>query len=144
MLAPVFYAASIYMVLGRLIRSVSGERFSVIRTTRMTKIFVAGDILALNVQGNAAEASPNVPWRQGLRMLYACSALIIVRSTFRIAEYIMGPDGYLLSHEWPMYTFDATLMFGAQVVYFLWFPDKFQSRRADDQSTMMRLVSNNH
>lgn len=179
------------MVLGRLIRSVNGERFSTIRTTRMTKVFVAGDILALNVQGNAAgltvkqstqkigqaiitvglfiqlilfglfvtaavvfhkrmrrevgkgpELRPDVPWRQGLKMLYTCSALIIVRSIFRIVEYTMGPDGYPLSHEWPAYTFDGSLMLAVQIIFVVWYPDKFQTRQSDIELTMMRLVSN--
>lgn len=144
----VLYAASIYMALGRLIRSVHGERFSIVRPSWMTKIFVSGDLIALNVQSigggltihadtrllgkyivvvglfiqligfgffvvaasvfhirmrryvaKGSEPSPDVPWRQGLKMLYACSALIVIRSVFRIIEYIMGLDGYLLSHE---------------------------------------------
>lgn len=35
----------------------------------------------------------NVPWRQGLRMLYVCCALIVVRSVFRVVEYAMGRRG---------------------------------------------------
>ncbi|KAL2444211.1 hypothetical protein ABEF95_015908 [Exophiala dermatitidis] len=201
-LAPVFYSASIYMVLSRLIRSVpGGERLSLIRpTSRLTKIFVWGDIVSLNVQGNGAgltvhqdkqklgqgivvaglflqlllfglfvavalvfdmrmrrrvhdndgvgasddhvlitatstSTSPNSssPWRQGLLMLYSCSALIMIRSIFRIVEYLSGVDGYLLSREWPMYAFDAGPMFAVQMIFLVWFPHKFHSRakRAD-------------
>ncbi|KAF3903374.1 hypothetical protein ABW20_dc0103949 [Dactylellina cionopaga] len=183
LLAPIFYAASIYMVLGRLIRSVHGDRFSIIRPTRLTKWFVFGDILSLNIQGNGAgltvskstklknigtyivivglfaqlvafgifvaaavvfhsrmrkdvkkkTSEPNplantVPWRQGLMMLYACSVFIIVRSIFRAIEYIQGVDGYLLTTAWPMYVFDASLMFFVQLVFFTWYPDKVQPR----------------
>ena len=180
LLAPVFYAASIYMMLGRLIRSVNSGHLSIIRPTRLTKLFVAGDVISLTVQGNAAgltvktntralgehiitaglliqlilfgffvvaavmfhvrmhraaakkpELRLDVPWRQGLRMLYACSALIIVRSVFRIIEYTMGVDGYLLSNEWPIYVFDALLMWAVQMVFLVWFPDKFQVGRGD-------------
>ncbi|RBQ94622.1 hypothetical protein VDGD_20309 [Verticillium dahliae] len=45
-----------------------------------------------------------------MMMLYATSALILVRCTFRIIDYIMGPEGYLLSNEWPLFVFDLTLM----------------------------------
>lgn len=180
LLAPVLYAASIYMVLGRLIRSVRGERFSLIRATWITKVFVIGDLLALNVQGNGAglasnekhqkvgeyiviggliiqlivfgffvvcargfhrrmgrcvaeegESNPDIPWRQGLNMLYACSALIAVRSIFRVVEYVMGVDSYLLANEWPMYVFDSTLMFGVQVIFFIWYPSKFVVKKDD-------------
>ncbi|PKS09635.1 hypothetical protein jhhlp_004254 [Lomentospora prolificans] len=54
LLAPVLYAASIYTVLGRLIRSVRGDRHSIVQPKWMTLIFVTGDFVALNVQGNAA------------------------------------------------------------------------------------------
>ncbi|KAH7129221.1 RTA1 like protein-domain-containing protein [Dactylonectria macrodidyma] len=181
LLAPVFYAASIYMVLGRLVLSVHGERCSIIRPTRMTKIFVAGDILSLTLQGNAAgltakastqkigeaiivsglfvqlvvfgffvvvamifhrrmgrqvakqpEFTTNVPWRQGLSMLYACSALIMVRSIFRVVEYLMGVDGYLLINEWPMYAFDSVLMLAVQIIFLIWFPNKFSQDGGHD------------
>ncbi|KAI9150617.1 Protein RTM1 [Paramyrothecium foliicola] len=184
-LAPVFYAASIYMVLGRLIRSVHGERLSLVSTRWLTKIFIAGDCLALMLQGNAVgltirvetqktgeiilitglfaqlvvfgffivvaalfqrrmnqdgmketQGRPNIPWEQGLRMLYGCSALIAVRSIFRVVEYIGGTEGYLLSNEWPLYVFDAALMWAVQVIFTFWFPDKFvvvPAERFDDR-----------
>lgn len=177
LLAPVLYAASIYMVLGRLIRGVHGEPFSLVPAKWLTWLFVLGDLLALNVQGNGAgltakqktkkvgqglviaglfvqliffgffmvvaavfhmrmrrslakepRSSSNVPWRQGLRMLYICSALIILRSIFRVVEYIMGTDGYPLTHEWTMYVFDAAPMWTVQVVFFIWFPDKLHGQ----------------
>jgi len=195
LLAPVLYAASIYMVLGRLVRGVHGERFSIVRPTRMTKLFVFGDILALNVQGNGAGLTanekyrqlgeylvigglfiqlivfgffvvaafvfhmrmrrniakeseskpnclPNIPWRQGLKMLYACSALIMVRSVFRVIEYVMGTDGYLLSTEWPMYVFDGVLMWTVQVIFFVWCPDTRQLQRGDSGEYGHVLVGN--
>lgn len=64
-------------------------------------------------------------------MLYVCSVLIMLRSVFRVIEYVMGVDGYLLSNEWSMYVFDAVLMWAVQVIFFVWFPDKFQFRRID-------------
>ncbi|KAK6346117.1 hypothetical protein TWF730_010448 [Orbilia blumenaviensis] len=176
-LAPVFYAASIYMVLRRLIRSINGDRFSVVPIRWLTWIFVAGDVIALSIQGNAVgltfkastqkigewiitaglivqvlifgffiyvcsifhvrmnrdlnenpRSGPHltIPWRAGLKMLYACSALIMVRSVFRVIEYVMGVDAYLLANEWPWYVFDAVLMFATQVIFVVWFPDQFK------------------
>lgn len=61
-------------------------------------------------------------WEMALKVLYSCSALIIVRSVFRVVEYIMGIDGYLLSHEWPMYIFDGLLMLFVQVIFLTAFP----------------------
>jgi hypothetical protein len=49
-------------------------------------------------------------WQRIMAMLYAVSAFIMVRSVFRVIEYVMGTDGYLLRHEWSLYVFDAVLM----------------------------------
>lgn len=54
LVAPALFAASIYMTLGRIIRSVKGERHSVIRVSRLTKTFVIGDVMSFLVQGGSA------------------------------------------------------------------------------------------
>lgn len=51
LLAPILFAASIYMVLGRLIRRTDSASLSIIRPTLVTKIFVAGDVFSFFVQG---------------------------------------------------------------------------------------------
>ncbi|KIX08706.1 uncharacterized protein Z518_03363 [Rhinocladiella mackenziei CBS 650.93] len=51
LLGPILFAASIYMILGRLIRSTHGERYSFVRTKWMTKIFVGGDVTCFLIQG---------------------------------------------------------------------------------------------
>ncbi|SPJ88924.1 related to protein RTA1 [Fusarium torulosum] len=51
LLAPALFAASIYMILGRLIRALDAEHLSLIRTRWLTKLFVLGDILSFVVQG---------------------------------------------------------------------------------------------
>lgn len=53
----------------------------------------------------------------------------MVRSIFRVVEYIMGHDSYLLANEWPLYIFDAVLMFFVIVLFKLevtWLPSKRQ------------------
>lgn len=54
LIPPAFFAATIYMTLGRIIRAVRGEHLSVIKATIITKVFVTCDVLSLVVQGNAA------------------------------------------------------------------------------------------
>ncbi|KAF9696052.1 hypothetical protein EKO04_006001 [Ascochyta lentis] len=51
LLAPALYAASIYMILGRLILLTGGERYSLVRRTWLTKIFVGGDVVSFMMQG---------------------------------------------------------------------------------------------
>ena len=51
-----------------------------------------------------------LPWRRHMYVLYVTSFLILVRSMFRLVEYVQGEDGYLLSREVFLYAFDAALM----------------------------------
>lgn len=51
LLGPALLAASIYMVLGRLVRLLEAERLSPIRANWLTKIFVLGDVLSFLTQG---------------------------------------------------------------------------------------------
>jgi hypothetical protein len=77
-----------------------------------------------------------VPWQRFLMVLYASSALILARSVFRIAEYGMGQDGVLLSHEYYLYIFDACFMFFSMVLFNIWHPSKIIGK------THMRTASN--
>ena len=201
-LAPIFYAASIHMCLSRIIRSSNGAHLSILQPRWITRIFLAGDLIALNVQGNGAGLTVNddpklskagqgivigglavqivvfffyigvasvwhkrmsvyvkqeqqvgeeteegrgeipdlPPWRSGLLMLYSCSALIMVRSVFRLIEYIQGPEGFLLGHEWPLYTFDTAPMLVVQIIYVIWFPGEFKAEMGERRKRWMRLL----
>lgn len=50
LVSPVLFSASIYMVLGRLIRFMGADHLSLIRPKLLTKIFVGGDIVAFLIQ----------------------------------------------------------------------------------------------
>ncbi|KAF2008816.1 RTA1 like protein [Aaosphaeria arxii CBS 175.79] len=176
LVAPALFAASVYMVLGRLIRSLNAENLSVVPVRWLTKIFVCGDIISFVVQGTGGgvmvtgdsmktgesiilgglfvqivifglfavtaaifhtrlrrqptEASlASSTWASTMVMLYIVSALIMVRSIFRVVEYIMGNDGYPLKNEWTLYVFDAVLMFGVMVVFAWRFPGGIVPRK---------------
>ncbi|KAI9899737.1 hypothetical protein N3K66_006198 [Trichothecium roseum] len=174
LLSPVLFAASVYMTLSRVIRAVGGERHALFRPARLTRVFVAGDVIAMSVQSGAAglmvvsslasvgqgivvaglafhvvvfgvffvaaalfhvrmrrdPAARHIPsriqWEQLLRALYVSSGLIMGRSIFRMIEFIMGHDGYLLSTEWPLYVFDAVPMLAVMVVFWWRFPSGVQ------------------
>ncbi|KAI0002377.1 RTA1 like protein-domain-containing protein [Xylariaceae sp. FL0662B] len=68
----------------------------------------------------------SIPWRKCLLMLYAASTLVIIRSVFRIVEYVFGNEGYPLSHEWMMYVFDSLLMFIVTLLFAVQFPSNLQ------------------
>ncbi|KAJ4298051.1 hypothetical protein N0V90_005950 [Kalmusia sp. IMI 367209] len=191
LVAPALFAASVYMVLGRLIRSLRAESYSVVSVRWLTKIFVCGDIISFVVQGTGggvmvtgnsmktgeriilgglfvqiiifglfvviaamfharlkrqptqASLDRSSTWRSTMVMLYMVSALIMVRSIFRVVEYIMGSDGYPLRNEWTLYVFDAVLMFGV-VAAFTWrflggvVPRKHSNRDAEEVSMQLQ------
>ncbi|KAF2727565.1 RTA1 like protein [Polyplosphaeria fusca] len=170
LLAPILFAAGIYMFLGRLIRASGYSDLSPVRTTWITKIFLFGDIFCFFVQAVGAgklikpknphdvESGQNIILgglvlqiiifaffvivtvifhrrfrnekvgtskdgmvEQQLWSLYICSLLISVRSIFRLAEYKGGQDGYLMKHEWPVYTFDVALMAAVMAISMNWY-----------------------
>lgn len=59
LLAPPLYAASIYMVLGRIISYVHAQHFSLVPLKWMTGIFVTGDVIAFVMQA-AGECTPYI------------------------------------------------------------------------------------
>lgn len=59
LLPPSLYAATIYMIYGRVVLLVNAPDASIIRPTRVTKIFVVGDVISFMIQlgGGGMEAS---------------------------------------------------------------------------------------
>jgi len=58
----------------------------------------------------AKSESSAFPWQKHMFTLYASSLLIMIRSIFRVIEFVQGNDGYISRHEWFLYVFDALLM----------------------------------
>lgn len=176
LVAPALFAASIYMILGRLIRSMSATSLSIVPVRWLTKIFVCGDIASFVVQASGAgvmvtadsmktgeniilgglfiqiiifglfgvtsavfhvrarryRPHSDLGWEKTMVMLYTVSALIMVRSIFRVVEYIMGHDGYPLKNEWTLYIFDAVLMFGVIMMLGWRYPDNLHPKKDGD------------
>ena len=59
--------------------------------------------------------SPEMPWKKYMYALFAVSALIVIRSLFRIIEYAQGNGGSIMRHEVLLYLFDSVLMFAVLV-----------------------------
>jgi hypothetical protein len=66
--------------------------------------------------------SSNIPWMRIMRLMYAISLMIMVRSIFRLVEYTQGMDGYCMHHEWTLYVFDSIPMALSAIVMVVWFP----------------------
>ncbi|KAF2179923.1 RTA1 like protein [Zopfia rhizophila CBS 207.26] len=190
LVAPALYAASIYMMLGRIIILTNGEIHSMVRLRWLTKIFVAGDVLSFVLQGagggimtggslesmhmgekiiigglvvqllffgfflvtsavfhvrmakfpTTKALSISMPWERQLYALYIASALIFVRSLFRLIEYAQGNDGYLISNEAYLYIFDAVLMFATMAVFAWIHPSEITARLSGGNGKAVRRV----
>ncbi|CAN9404379.1 unnamed protein product [Alternaria sp. RS040] len=172
LLAPILFAASVYMFLSRIVHGAGGVANSIVRPKWLTRIFVGGDVLCflaqavggailagsdskkgsdlgkaviltglclqmvifgffvvvaavwhkrMNQENDEKLGAISLDWRKYLTMLYAVSGIITVRNLFRVIEYAMGEDGYLLANEWPIYVFDATLMVVVLIIGSYWY-----------------------
>ncbi|KAL8870446.1 MAG: hypothetical protein Q9174_003515 [Haloplaca sp. 1 TL-2023] len=79
-----------------------------------------------NIRKSPTSASKShvIPWRRTLYFLYAASILIMIRSVFRVAEYVQGDRGYLLRRELWLYIFDAALMASVMLLFNIVHPSK--------------------
>jgi len=73
-----------------------------------------------------------VPWRRFILVLYFASALILIRSIFRLAEYQAGQDSTLQKNEIYFYIFDPTLMILVAVIFNVFHPSQIISRSRGD------------
>ncbi|RYP93126.1 hypothetical protein DL770_000783 [Monosporascus sp. CRB-9-2] len=175
LVAAAMFAASIYMVLGRLVRLLQAEHLAFIPVRWTSKIFVTADVISILMQGaggamlaiaettdmfqtgeniiiaglfvqlvgfgvfiavagvfyaritkNPTRAADTVdtPWRSYLWVMFGSTALILIRSVFRLIEYLQGNDGYLMSKEVYLYIFDAVLMLIVMVLYNFYHPSR--------------------
>jgi len=173
LVAPALFAASVYMMLGKIMVMVDGQKYSILPMFWVTKLFVCGDILSFITQGAGAglmaggtqqklEAGEHMvvaglalqifsfgffvivalvfhrrllrnptpqslpesgnSWQKYLKLLYGASLLILIRSVFRVIEYSMGNDGFLLRTEVFLYIFDAVLMLCVMVLFNIFHP----------------------
>ncbi|GKZ18812.1 hypothetical protein AbraIFM66951_009515 [Aspergillus brasiliensis] len=190
LIAPVLFAASVYMALGRIIRSVNAEQHSIVPLRWVTKLFVTSDVVAFFVQSSGAglqavqsmqtiskviviiglivqvgmfvffivvslvfhkrmqkrpTSGSQSPWKYHMYTLFAVSILILVRSIYRVVEYAMGYNGYLLTHEWPLCVFDCVLMWLVMVIWAVRYPGDIRigkpemeliATRSDDDTTV--------
>ncbi|KAK0373304.1 RTA1 [Colletotrichum limetticola] len=203
LVAPALYAASIYMILGRLIRTLRADNLSLLPVPWVTKIFVTGDVVSFTMQagGGGIQAAGTlelydigekiiivgllvqivvfgffiittilfhhrisrkptsvaiegiVPWRRYLWVLYITSLIILVRSVFRVIEYLQGNRGYLISHEIFLYIFDTVLMVAVMAIFLVWYVEDLEQKvtRKDrdtlgssDSACMLEELSRRH
>ncbi|KAE8146728.1 RTA1 like protein-domain-containing protein [Aspergillus avenaceus] len=69
-------------------------------------------------------ADNGIPWTKHMFALHFSSILVLIRSAFRVAEYIQGSDGFLLRNEVFLYVYDGMLMFFVAVVFLVIHPSE--------------------
>ncbi|USP80414.1 UDP-Glycosyltransferase/glycogen phosphorylase [Curvularia clavata] len=183
LIAPILFAASIYMILGRLVTRTDSDSLSIIRPSRVTKIFVTGDVLCFFIQSGgagmlvqakdqdavkrgeniilgglmlqilvfgffvvvagvwhrrleaytmASTRVSEIPWPKYIRLLYAASACITIRNTCRVVEYATGRNGYLTTHEWPLYLYDFLPMMVVMIICVVWYDPNIKPHKQAD------------
>lgn len=83
-------------------------------------------------------------WKKHMYTLYIGSLLIMVRSIFRVVEYLMGNNGFLLRHEYLVYIFDATLMFLVMLLFLWVHPRQLRSSLSSEESSYILDVGANN
>lgn len=119
-LAPILFAAAVYMFLGRLIRASGHEKLSIINVGWLTKIFVVGDIFCFFIQAAGAgklvnaETSSSISTAEniilgglGLQILFfcffvLCAAIFHIRVSKQVAKWI-DPALRLMPMLWSLY-----------------------------------------
>jgi RTA1 like protein len=89
-------------------------------------------IFHTRIRKSPTEKLPNVDrsWISTMFMLYGLSGLIILRSIFRVVEYVMGTNGYPLTHEWTLYAFDTLPMLNVALAFCLWYPSNLSGKKS--------------
>lgn len=83
----------------------------------------------LSAQPTRAARDGVVPWRRYLWVLYITSAIILIRSVFRVVEYLQGNKGYLISHEVFLYVFDTILMAAVMLIFLIWYVEHLETNK---------------
>lgn len=71
-----------------------------------------------------AAGDTRIPWNRYMKVLYTASVLVLIRSIYRVAEYVQGSNGFLQSKEAFIYVFDAALMFVCCLLFNFFHPSK--------------------
>lgn len=90
---------------------------------------------------SSSSSSRGKSWESIMWALYAACFLILVRSIFRVAEFVEGNDGYIMKREYLLYIFDACLMALTGVVLAVFYPGMSLGRVDDKRESALRLMS---
>lgn len=87
------------------------------------------------------------PWKHLIYVLYISSGLIMIRSVYRVAEYVMGSDGVLMSKEYYLYCLDALPMLLVALSYNYFHPGRVINKNSQDRRlsvSSLEVLGGNH
>ncbi|KAL4926809.1 RTA1 domain-containing protein [Aspergillus undulatus] len=67
----------------------------------------------------------NPKWPHLLRVVNFSTIMILIRSIFRLLEFTESRGGYIATHEWPFYIFDAVPIFPCVALFVWWHPSYY-------------------
>ncbi|KAL4920930.1 RTA1 like protein-domain-containing protein [Aspergillus aurantiobrunneus] len=95
-----------------------------IRFNFTSKAFVKAGNEPLQAQNEFSMVVQDKPrksdWQYLLRAVNFSTAMILIRSVFRLFEFTEGQTGYINTHEWPFYVFDAVPIFPCVALFVWW------------------------
>lgn len=77
------------------------------------------------------ELNAKMGWRGVTRVIYLASALIFVRSVFRVVEFAGGHDSPVMKSEAFLYLCDSTLMFSVLAILIYYHPAEYVPNRKE-------------
>jgi hypothetical protein len=80
-----------------------------------------------------------VTWEAVMWALYAACLLILVRSVFRVVEFVEGNSGFIMRREYLLYIFDACLMALTGLVLFIFSPCSFLPQEGRKRDSELQL-----
>jgi hypothetical protein len=110
---------------------------SIFKSRKHRHLASASSAAPFNATTMTRTSLSQLPWKRHLYNLYFTSGLIMVRSIFRVIEYIQGNSGYLLSHEVFLYIFDALLMLAVMIMFNWVHPSEVTENTKSEDSMRM-------
>lgn len=120
--------------------ALAGEKIVIAGLALQVATFAVFLVAAADFHARIRRASKTSPassgevWRKMLRILYTLSTLILLRCVFRLIEYAMGNEAYLIAHEWTLYVFDGVPMAAVMVLMLVLKPSEVDSGQKSQQS----------
>lgn len=110
--------------------SVVKNGFNVLKAGLAIQIVAFGFFLIISFRFHIISRSyrsqwPSANWVTLLWAINGASTVIFLRSLYRLVEFAMGFDGYLYTHEWTFYAFDAALILLGMTAFNVWHPARF-------------------